>query len=214
MNLASPPKTPEEALRGVAMSARQRAFLINVMREEHPEIKRSMDITLLRPIRWSPQERLDHFAQAKGAFGSLISALHASFRHDLFDAAKTEQEEKQVSKFLELLPAMAQLTSRITEKRIRERWAGADGRAARKEWTSIETDMVRHYVRHAGFNVDPPDIVALEVLRRILSFTNETVLSISAIRKRIAADDKRVAAEAKRDAEDAEDEPIASGGKL
>ena len=193
------------------MSACQRAFLIKVMREEYPEIKRGMDITWLRPIRWSPQERLGHFAQAKSALGSLTSTLDASFLDDLFDAAKTEQEEALIGDFLRLLSAVMELTNRITEKRIRERWAGADGRAARKEWTSIETDTVRHYVRHAGFCVDPPDTVALEVLRRILSFTNETVLSISAIRKRIAADDKRVAAEAKRDAED---EWIATGGKL
>lgn len=211
MSLASRPKTPEEALKGVAMSSCQRAGLVKFMREEFPEIKWSVDIVGLRPIRWSPQERLDRFAQAKGALGNLTSALDASFRHDLFDAAKTKLEEKQVGKFLELIPVMTQLAGRITEKRIRERWAGADGRSARKTWTSIETDMVRHYVRHAGFRVDPPDVVALEVLRRVLSFTSEKVLGISAIRKRIAADDKRVAAEAKRDAED---ERIAGGGKL
>jgi hypothetical protein len=135
-------------------------------------------------VSWSPKERLEWFAHAKAAFGVLILALDASFRHDLFDAAKTEQEEKQVGKFLVLLPAMAQLTARITEKRIRERWAGADGRGARKIWTSFETDMVRAFVRHAGFRVDPPDGMALEVLRRVMSFTSETVLSTSAIRKR------------------------------
>ena len=133
----------------------------------------------------------------------LTAALDASFRHDLFDAAKTKREEKQVGKFLELLPLMEQFTGRITEKRLRERWAGADGRSARKIWADIETEFVRTGVRQAGFRVDPPDVAALEVLRRILSFTCKTELSISAVRKRIAADDRRLAAEAKRD------EPIA-----
>jgi hypothetical protein len=191
-------KTPEEALKGVPMSTQQRAGLVEFMLG-FPDLRRGIEIAWLRPVSWSPKERLEWFAHAKAAFGDLILALDASFSHDLFDAAKTKQEEKQVGKFLQLLPVMAQLTGRITEKRIRERWAGADGRSARKSWFSIETDMVRHYVRHAGFRVDPPDAVALEVLRRVLSFTSRTELSISAIRKRIAADDKRVAAKAKRD---------------
>ena len=67
------------------------------------------------------------------------------------------------------------------------------------------------FVRHAGFNVDTPDAIALEVLRRVLSYVTKTSFTTSAVRKRIAADDKRVAAEAKRDAED---ERIATGGKL
>jgi hypothetical protein len=204
------PPTPEGALNGLPLSEQQRAGLIQFMRE-FPDMQRGIEMTWLRPVSWSPKERLEWFAHAKAAFGDLILAPDASFRHDLFDAAKTKQEEKQVGKFLELLPVMAQFTCRITEKRIRERWAGADGRSARKAWTSIETDMVRAYVRHAGFRVDPPDVVALEALRRILSFTSKTALSISAVRKRIAADDKRVASEAKRDAEG---ERIATGGKL
>jgi hypothetical protein len=204
------PATPEEVLKGLPMSTQQRAGLVEFMRE-FPDMRRGIDFAWLRPVSWSPKERLEWFAHAKAAPGDLILALDASFRHDLFDGVKTEQEEKQVGEFLELLPVMEQLTARITEKRIRERWAGADGRSARKIWTSIETDMVRAYVRHAGFHVDPPDVVALEALRRVLSFTSETTLSISAVRKRIAADDKRIAAEAKRDAEN---ERIAIGGKL
>ena len=47
------------------MSASHRAGLIRFMREDYPELKRTIDITWLRTIRWSPQERLDHFAQAK-----------------------------------------------------------------------------------------------------------------------------------------------------
>jgi hypothetical protein len=195
------PATPEEALKGLPLSPQQRAGLVQFMRE-FPDMQRKTEIAWLRPVSWSPKERSEWFAHAKAAFGDLILALDVSFRHDLFDAAKTKQEEKQVGKFLELLPVMAQLTGRITEQRIRERWAGADGRSARKMWTSIETDMVRAYVRHAGFCVYPPDVAALEALRRVLSFTSKTELSIGAVRKRIAADDRRLAAEAKRDEED------------
>ena len=154
-------------------------------------MRRVIEMTYLRSVSWSPKDRLEWLAHAKAAFADLSLALDASFRHDLFDAAKTKQEEKQVGKFLDLLRVMEQLTDRITEKRIRERWAGADGRYARKVWTSIETDMARVSVRQAGFCVDPPDAVALEVLRRVLSFTSKTPLSISAVRKRIAADDER-----------------------
>jgi hypothetical protein len=196
------PATPEEALNGLPLSEQQRAGLIQFM-HEFPDMQRVIEMTWLRPVSWSPRERLDHLSHAKAAFTDLTSALDASFRHDLFDAAKTKREEKQVGKFLELLPVMEQLSGRITEKRIRERWAGADGRGARKIWADIETDMVRTCVRQAGFGVDPPDVAALETLRRILSFTSKTELSISAVRKRIAADDRRLAAEAKRD------EPIA-----
>jgi hypothetical protein len=198
------PPTPEEALNGLPLSEQQRAGLIQFMRE-FPDMQRGIEMTWLRPVSWSPKERLEWFAHAKAALGDLILALDASFRHDLFDAAKTKREQKQVGIFLELLPVMEQLTARITEKRVRERWAGADGRSARKIWSSIETDFVRGFVRHAGFCVDPPDAAALEALRRVLSFTSKSVLSISAVRKRIVADDRRVAAEAKRD----EDEPIA-----
>jgi hypothetical protein len=207
---ASPPATPEEALKGLPMSTQQRAGLLEFMRE-FPDMRRGTELTWLRLVNWSPKERLEWFARAKAALGDLSLALDASFMHDLFDAAKTKQEEKQIGEFLELLPVMAQLTGRITEKRVRERWAGADGRSARKIWSSIETDFVRGFVRHAGFCVDPPDIAALEALRRVLSFTGKTALSISAVRKRIAADDKRVAAEATRDTEN---ERIAIRGKL
>jgi hypothetical protein len=211
MKRDSPYATPEEALRGVDMSASHREGLIRFMRDAHPDLKRCLDITYLPIIRCSPQERLDNFAQAKDALASLTSALDASFRHDLFDAAKTEQEEELVGRFLELLPAMMEITNRVTEQRIRQRWSGANGRAARKIWNDFETDFVRGSVRHSGFNVDPPDAIALEVLRRVLSYVTKTSLTISAVRKRIAADDKRVAAEAKRDAEE---ERITAGGKL
>ena len=119
-----------------------------------------------------------------------VSALDASFRHDLFDAAKTEREEALVGDFLKLLPVVVELASRTTEERIRQRWAGADGRAARKMWTSIETDMVLRRVGHAGFNVDPPDAIALKVLCGVLSYVTGTPLTLSAVRKRIAAGGK------------------------
>jgi hypothetical protein len=204
------PGTPEEALKGLALSTQQRALLVGFMREL-PEMRRVIEMTYLRSVSWSLKERLEWLAKAQAAFTDLGLALDASFRHDLFDAAKTKREEKQVGKFLELLSVMAQLAGRITEKRIRERWAGADGRYARKVWTGIETNMARISVRQAGFCVDPPDAVALEALRRVLSFTSKTTLTIGAVRKRVVAEDERIAAEEKRDAED---ERIAAGGKL
>ena len=204
------PATPEEALKGLVLSTQQREILVLFMREL-PEMRRVIEMTYLRSVSWSLKERLEWFARAKAAFADLGLALDASFRHDLFGAAKTKREEKQVGKFLDLLRVMARLTGGITEKRIRERWAGADRRYARKVWTGIETDMARISVRQAGFCVDPPDAVALEVLRRVLSFTSKTPLSISAVRKRIAADDERIIAEYERDAEE---ERIAAGGKL
>jgi hypothetical protein len=206
---ALPPKSPEKTLKGLAMSAQQRAELVEFM-QEFPKMKRAVEVGL-RSVSWPPKERLKRVTQAKAAIGDLTLALDASFRHDLFYAAKIKAEEEQIHKFLKLLPMMAQLTDRISPPSIRERWAGSDRRSARKAWTSIETNLVRGFVRRVGFRVDPPDLAALEVLQRILSFTSQTALGVSAIRKRIAADDKRVAAEAKRDAEDGR---IAAGGKL
>ena len=130
------PPTPEEALNGLPLSEQQRAGLIQFM-HEFPDMRRGTELTWLRLVSWSPKERLEWFARAKAALGDLILALDASFSHDLFDAAKTKQEEKQVSEFLQLLPVMKQFIGRITEERIRERWAGADGRSARKTWSSI-----------------------------------------------------------------------------
>jgi hypothetical protein len=183
------PKTPEETLRGIVMSAAQRAQLIRFMRE-FPNDKKYFDLKL-RPLTWSPTERLGYLAQAKAALTNLRLAMDASFQHDLLDAAKSKREKDQVVKFIKLLPEMADVVRRITEKRVRERWAGADGRSARKARISIATDLVRFEVDRAGFCVYPPDAVGLKVLRAVLSYVAQTSLTISAVRKRIAGDRSR-----------------------
>jgi hypothetical protein len=194
MRRAPPPKTPEEALRGIVISAAQRAELISFMRE-FPSDKKYFDVKL-HPVTWSPAERLEHFVQAKAALGGLKLALDATFRRELFDAAKTKREKAQVGKFIELLPVMTDFVGRITEQRTRKCWAHADRRSARKALNSIETDLVRLAVHHAGFRVYRPDAVGLEVLRGVLSYVTKTSLTTtSAVRKRIAADDERIADE-------------------
>jgi hypothetical protein len=183
----SPPATPEEALRGLAITEGQRVYLICHMCEFSTVASAIFDVGL-RPVSWSPKERLHYFGVGKDALRNLSIALDATFRHDLFDAAKTKREEKQIGKFLELMDVMMPLADRITEKRIRERWAGADGRSLRKLRTSFETDWTRLHVKHAGFCVDPPDPSTLELLRRVLSFLSQTPMSVDAVRKRLVAE--------------------------
>jgi hypothetical protein len=178
------PKTPEDALKAIDMPAEQRAELVTFMREEFPMFKRAVEMGN-RPLQWSLTERLQCIVQARAALEQLTQAIHNSFRHNLFDATKTRREKAQVSRFLHLLPVMTGLVGRITEKGVRERWAGVDGRSARKEWTPYETDIVCWAVGRAGFNIDPPDAAALDLMRRVLSYLIQKPLTVSAVRKRL-----------------------------
>jgi hypothetical protein len=182
-----------EMFRGLAMTPEQRERLC-VAASDLQEAMRSKQG---RSINCSVKERLRMRLRAQTAVNHLLEAFESPFAYDLtIDSSGPPDEDLKVLQARDLLRLLKKRIDGMTEAGLRKRWAGRDGRTDRASITSFETDLARQAVRQAGFCADPPDLLGLAVLRCFLSFTGGKVLSESAVRKRMAADDNRRAGQA------------------
>jgi hypothetical protein len=90
--------------------------------------------------------------------------------------------------FLELLPVVKRYIDKMTADDIRHRWNDDDRRAVNQRRIDYETEAVLDLVQRAGFDVEPPNPKTLELIRCMFAFIGQKMLSLSAVRKRLAVE--------------------------
>jgi hypothetical protein len=185
----SPPATPEEALKTLAIADEQRDTLIPGLLKIREEV-RGYDCLARR----SPnlKERMRDLHLARTALVNLTKALATPFRNDLIEAMDDEVIspglERRSVLFLKLLPVVKRYIDAMTADDIRERWnEGSDRRSVNLECLDYETGAVFDLAQKAGFGLDEPNGQTVELIRRMFSYTSGKTVGISMARKRLAA---------------------------
>jgi hypothetical protein len=191
----SPPATPEEALRTMAITDEQRATLTSGLQLIRDEVLDYKGLAVASP---NLKERMRDLNLARTALTNLTKALATPFRNDLIEAMdETVAPPRRIPRrprkrrsvlFLELLPEVKAHIDAMDRASVRERWNdGSDRLSVNLECLDYETDAVFNLVRKAGFTLDEPDKKTLDLIRRIFSYTGGKTVGISMVRKRLAA---------------------------
>jgi hypothetical protein len=194
---ASPPATPEEALKGLTMTDGQRNTLISGMLKIRQEVVGYDGLARASP---NLKERSRNLKLARTALANLTKAFASPFRNDLIEAADedidpprrisrrwTPSAKRPSVQFLELLPVVKRYIDDMTVDDIRGRWSDDDRRSVNSRRLDYETGAVLDLVQRAGFSVDDPDMPTLELIRAIFAYSGGKAGGTSMARKRIAA---------------------------
>ena len=190
----SPPATPEEVLKTMAITDEQRDTLTSGLQTIRDG---GSDYEGLAAASPNLKERMRDLNLARTALANLTKAFATPFRNDLIEAMdETEALPGRITRrakkrrsvlFLELLPVVKRYIDDMTADDIRKHWGDDERRAVNQRRIDYETDAVFNLVQKAGFALDEPGVQTLDLIRRIFSYTGGKTVGISMVRKRLAA---------------------------
>ena len=180
------PPTPEEALKTLPLTGRQRVTLTIGLYQ----IRNGM-LEYEGLARASPnlKQRMLALKLARTALANLTKAFATPFRNDLLEAMDEAldgvRSDPRSIEFLKLLPVVKQTVDAMTADDIRERWSDDDRRSVNQRRVEYQTEAVFDLVQKAGFALDEPDGQKLELIRRMFSYTGGKTVGTSMARKRL-----------------------------